>query len=408
MTGRITRRLLLVASLTAAFALYSHRLGEVPPYLNLDEAHFGNHAYSLATTGRDLNGNRWPLFISLEDPLGDRPVLAWGTTWYHPVGFYLIATILAVIHPSEWSIRLPVAIVGVLNLVLIYLVGRRWFGDWRAGAVAAGLLAFTPAHFILSRLALDYLMPVPFVLGWLLAFVILVERPNARLAALSGAVLGLGCYSYVSSWLLMPAYLLMTAIVVRQSLRRPDLVVPLCAGFLAPIAILPLWLLWHPSMPVNILAQYQAGGSRQSILSAVASGGDVIAAVRTAIAAYWSYFNPSFLFVSGGPSRLVSTGAIGVWPIGMAVLLVMAIVSITRSAMSVRDRVVIAGLLLAPLPAALKGEPFAIQRAVTLLPFGALAAAHAFHSRPPIEGDCSRRRRRHDPLAVLRIYHRLL
>ena len=80
MTARIAARIILVAVLTTAFALYSHRLGDVPAYLNLDEAHFGNHAYSIATTGRDLNGNRLPLFISLEDPLGDRPLLAWGTT----------------------------------------------------------------------------------------------------------------------------------------------------------------------------------------------------------------------------------------------------------------------------------------------------------------------------------------
>ena len=182
-----------------------------------------------------------------------------GHDWYHPIGFYLIATALTVIPPSEWSIRLPIAIVGVLNLLLIYLVGRRWFEDWRAGVLAAGLLALTPAHFILSRLALDYLMPLPFVLGWLLALLTLLERPSARLAALSGAVLGLGCYSYMSSWLLMPAYLLVTAIVIRQSIQRRDLVVPLCAGFLAPLAMLPLWIAWHPSMPVNILAQYKRG-----------------------------------------------------------------------------------------------------------------------------------------------------
>ena len=33
---------------------------------------------------------------------------------------------------------------------------------------AALLLALTPAHFIHSRFALDYLYPVPFTLAWLL------------------------------------------------------------------------------------------------------------------------------------------------------------------------------------------------------------------------------------------------
>lgn len=377
MNGRFTAAAAVVLIAAGVTLLYAHRLADVPAYLNLDEAHFGNHAYSLARTGRDLNGNVLPLFISLEDPLGDRPVLAWGTTWYHPVGFYLIAAVLAVATPSEESIRLPIALIGVVNVLLIFLVGRRWYGDWRAGLTAAGLLALMPAHFILSRIALDYLLPVPFVLAWLLVLSTLLRDPSPRAAVLAGLILGAGCFSYVSSWLLMPAYLAITAIALWRGVHRRDLVAPLCAGFLAPLSVLVLWVAWHPSMPFNLLAQYQAGESRQSILTAIATRGDVLGAVRAALSAYWSYFNPSFLFVSGGPSRLVSTGAIGVWALGMLPLLAMAVFNLWRTPLTMRDRIVITGLLLAPLPAALKGEPFAIQRAVTLLPFSALFAAGA-------------------------------
>ena len=62
-----------------------------------------------------------------EDPLGDRPTLQWGTTWYHPYGFYLIASSLLVAPISEWSIRLPMVIVALLDVWLIYLVAMRWF-----------------------------------------------------------------------------------------------------------------------------------------------------------------------------------------------------------------------------------------------------------------------------------------
>jgi 4-amino-4-deoxy-L-arabinose transferase-like glycosyltransferase len=376
----MTRSLWVVAAALAiagTAALYTHRLGDSPAYINLDEAHFANHAYSLATTGRDLNGNRLPLFISLEDPLGDRPVLAWGTTWYHPIGFYAIASFLTVAPLSEEVIRLPIALIGVLNIVLIYLVARRWLGDSVIGVVCAGLLAMTPAHFILSRMALDYLLPLPFTLGWLLALGHLRRAPATRTAIITGVVLGVGCYSYVSSWMMMPAYLAITAVVLWTDVRRTDLLRPLLLGFVAPLLALLPWIAFHPDMPGNILTQYQAGETRRSLITAIATGTDVAGALRTALGAYWSYFNPSFLLGAGGSSRLVSTGTIGVWPAGFAVLLIVAAVRLLRRTLSVSEAVIVCGLLLAPVPAALKGEPFAIQRAVSLLPFGVLLAAFA-------------------------------
>jgi 4-amino-4-deoxy-L-arabinose transferase-like glycosyltransferase len=377
MTVKPVALVVAVVCIGAAAALYGHRLGEVPPYAGLDEAHFAVHAHSLATTGRDLNGSLLPLFVNLEDPLGDRPQLAWGATWYHPLGFYLIAAALTVLPMDEWAIRLPFVLIGLLNVILIYATARRWYGDRWVGLTAAALLLLSPAHFILSRLALDYLLPLPFTLGWLLALIVLMRDPSRRTAMVTGLILGAGCFSYVSSWLIMPIYLLITIVVTMRSIGRRDLLMPLVLGFALPVLALVPWFVAHPAMPGNLIAQYQAGETRTSVLTAIATWRDVPAALRDALATYWSYFNPSFLFVTGGVSRMVSTGSIGVWPLGMAVLLIVAIERLVRVSPAATTMVLIAGLLTAPLPAALKGEPFAIQRAIGLLPFGVLLAAGA-------------------------------
>ena len=301
-------------AIAATLAVYAHRLDEVPAYLGLDEFHFAIHAQSLATTGRDLNGSVLPLFISLEDPLGDHAVLAWGTTWYHPIGFYLIATTLTALPLSEWAIRVPFVLIGAFDVVLMYFVARLWFNDRRIGAAAAAMLAMTPAHLILSRVALDYLLPLPFTLAWLWSLGVLMKRPERRIAMVTGLVLGAGCYWYVTSWLMMPIYLVITVGVCISTDRRHALR-PLVVGFLVPVALLLPWVVWHPEMPSNIFRQYQAGESRQSVLTAIVTGHEILPALRDALATYWSYFNPSFLFVSGGSSRLVSTGLAGVWPI---------------------------------------------------------------------------------------------
>jgi hypothetical protein len=187
-----------------------------------------------------------------------------------------------------------------------------------------------------------------------------MERPDRRRAIITGVVLGVGCYSYVSSWMIMPLYLSISAVVAVRSLRRPDVIAPLVSGFAAALIPCIVWIAVHPEMPGNVIAQYQVGGTSNTL--------------RGAVGAYWSYFNPSFLFVNGGSSRLVSTGSIGVWTVGMAIVLIAAVRSLTRG-LSAKTAILVAGILIAPLPAALKGEPFAIQRAVGLLPFGVLLAA---------------------------------
>jgi 4-amino-4-deoxy-L-arabinose transferase-like glycosyltransferase len=375
MTGKPVAIAVAVVCIGAAAALYGHRLGEAPPYIGLDEAHFAVHGHSLATTARDLNGSLLPLFVNLEDPLGDRPQLAWGATWYHPLGFYLIAAALTVLPLDEWSIRLPFVIIGLLNVILIYAIARRWYGDRWIALAAGALLLLSPAHFILSRLALDYLLPLPFTLGWLLALIVLMRDPSRRAALVTGLILGAGCFSYVSSWLIMPIYLLITIVVTMLSIGRRDLLLPLVGGFALPVLALVPWFITHPGMPGNLMAQYQAGETRTSVLTAIATWHDVPFALRDALATYWSYFNPSFLFVTGGVSPIVSSGSIGVWPIGMAVLLIVAAGRLLRTSPAATTMVLVAGLLTAPIPAALKGEPFAIQRAIGLLPFGVLLAA---------------------------------
>ncbi|HYB97272.1 MAG TPA: glycosyltransferase family 39 protein [Vicinamibacterales bacterium] len=379
MSAATVRLIAAAIILVATTLLYTHRLGDTPAYLSLDEAHIANQAYSLATTGRTLNGERLPVFISLEDPLGEHYTLPWGATRYHPVGFYLVASALLVAPLSEWSVRSPFAIAAVLNIVLVYLLAHRWYGSrWVAGAAAA-LLTMTPAHFILSRMTLDYLLPVTFVLAWLLSLSHLTAKPRRRTAVITGAVLGAGCFSFVSSWVMMPIYAAISAAVIAFHLRRRDLVVPLAAGFAAALGPL-VWLAWHPEVPANLIRQYQAGEGRPSVLSAIAVGGGVGEALKNTLAVYWSYFDPSFLFVTGGASRMVSTGLIGVWPVGMAALLLLGVVPMVRGERRIETLVALAGLLLAPLPAAMKGEPFAIHRAVTLLPFGVLLAAAGLRS----------------------------
>ena len=112
--------------------------------------------------------------------------------WFTPVIFYLSAAVQLVLPFSEWSIRIPSVIVGLTNLVLLFVLGRRLFGNTWIALMSAALLALSPAHYIFSRYALDYLYPVPFLLAWLIA---LHSRDAAADAASPGGRAGFASVS---------------------------------------------------------------------------------------------------------------------------------------------------------------------------------------------------------------------
>lgn len=371
-----------IAGLAIAATLYLHGLDRVPVYLGLDEAHFAVHGYALAETGRNLNGDRLPLFVNLADPRGDQPVLPWGNSWYQPVLFYLVAATLFWLPLTEATIRLPMALLGgVLNIVLIYAVAWRLSRRHLFAAVAATLLACSPASLILSRQALDYMLPVPFILGWLLCLIMHLETGRPRWAWATGLLLGAGCYSYITSWMMMPAYLgttcLVYALAANAPLRSGSVTV---VAFAAPLLLLVPWLWLHPEMPGNVQQQYSVTDpSSPSLTQVLANGEGVVTAFRKQAAVYWDYFNPSFLFVFGGNSRNVSSGVAGVFPFAVAALLPAGVLALVR-----RPRrewltwLLLVGVFTAPVPATLKGTPAAIQRATALLPFVALVSALGF------------------------------
>lgn len=364
--------LALLALLGLSGMLYTSVLDRVPPYLSLDEAHFAVHAHALSQTGRNLDGELLPLMVSLADPLGDQPVLPWGQTRYHPVLFYLIALLLQVAPLSEAAIRLPTALIGaIVNVALMYAIAFRLTRDRLDAWMAAAMLALCPAHFILSRQALDYVAPLPFILGWLWCLIAYTQTGRHRYAFAGGLLLGAGCYSYVTSWAMMPAYLALSWLVMRHHAGRSRAWLISAAGFALPVSTLAPWLWLHPEAMRNLLQQYQVADP-----AAAAAAAGMMDAVKIKLSIYWNYFNPSFLFVSGGSSRSVSTGRAGVFLMPFAVWLPAGVYAMWhRRDLTWWSIVLLAGLATAPIPAVIKGAPYATQRIAGLLPFAVLISA---------------------------------
>ena len=88
-------------------------------------------------------------------------------------------------------------------------------------SLAAALMALTPAHFIMSRQALDYICPLPFVLGWLLCLLTYFDTGRTAPLVAGGLLLGVGAYTYISSWMVMPFLAALTLLLARPRGARP-------------------------------------------------------------------------------------------------------------------------------------------------------------------------------------------
>ena len=391
--------------------VYIVDLGRTPVYFGGDEAHFAVVGHSIATTGRNLNGDLMPLFISLADPTSDLQPMPWGNTWYQPFLFYLVAAVLTVAPLSEFMVRLPVAIIGgVVTPVLVYLVALRLFRTRPLALFSAVVFALTPPQVILSRQALDYVCPLPFILGWLWFLIDYTENQptmqsprrggpektrRLRSLLIGGLCLGVGFYSYIASWVMMPIYIALSVLVFwrvpfdsrsgsgaspDRSLRATRVLRPLLAsiaGFVLPLLVFIPWLWTHPAMLRETFDRYQMSDQEQVSLIQEPQNAFRLDKLAATVSTYWSYFDPSFLFMIGGPSMTTSTGRIGVFLVPLAVLLPLGAFTLLRRPDPYGlHALILLAVVTAPIAATLKGQPFMAQRVLFMLPFAALIATY--------------------------------
>src|SRR3989344_3591978 len=110
-----TNRWLLVVILVLAAVLRLWQLGEYPIHLTNDEAAIGYNAYSILKTGRDEHGELLPIVFK---SFGD----------WKP-GLYIYTTVPSVFlfGLTEFAVRLPSALAGILAVYLVYLLTSKLF-----------------------------------------------------------------------------------------------------------------------------------------------------------------------------------------------------------------------------------------------------------------------------------------
>ncbi len=363
MTDRRIQAAILAAVLLAAAILYTAQLDRVPPFLSTDETSFALQAHAIATTAHDQNGRLLPLYFQVFE-----------NVWFHPALVYGMAPLLAVVPPTAWAVRLPTVVVALASIFLVCVLARR-LGTSKAAAVGGSiLLTLTPAHLMHGRLACDYLWPVPCVLAWLILLVDAQRLQSSWRFFAAGCVLGLGLYTYIASVVMMPVYLLLTyAALFATGARRIRPYAVVTAGFLLLVLPLALYVVAMPEVYAGFAGRYGGAGVDPGVLQNTPGVFSRLVADRWPI--FRSFFEWQFLCERAETNVMSSTFTTGVFLQAMKILLPLGLYHILRNRRTPFTVLLIVVFFSAPLAASLVPEKYAIDRALVLMPAGALIGA---------------------------------
>jgi hypothetical protein len=223
-----------IIGLAAAFSLLTYRLEEVPMGLSVDESSLGYNAILLSKTLHDQNDRFLPFFVLTVN----------GRDWKQPVMAYSIAGLFKIIPPTQYSLRLGGVIVAMISLCLIYLFISRLFNS-KFGLIGCLLFISVPIIMIQSHIAHENIMPLPFVLTWLISLLVYEKKMSWKYLVLAGLSLGAGFYSYKSMRLIVAVWSVLSCLYLIYSQYSKDhrrrLVSILTPAIIFSLSILPFF-----------------------------------------------------------------------------------------------------------------------------------------------------------------------
>lgn len=167
----------------------------------MDEAAFGYNASLISQTLRDENGRFLPVFVLSLD----------GRDWRQPVTQYFQVLTFKIFGGSLFNLKFTSVVIISLSAVLIFLLGQQILNRKFA---LLGLLIFltTPIIMIHSHLALDNIMPLPFILLWLFGLFNFQKKKSLKYLVLSGISLGISFYAHKSMRSAAPVWTILTVV----------------------------------------------------------------------------------------------------------------------------------------------------------------------------------------------------
>ncbi|MCE5286629.1 MAG: glycosyltransferase family 39 protein [Pelosinus sp.] len=211
-------------------------------FVRLEQEGLANLYYAAGVKSMLMNWHNF-FFVS-SDPGGfitiDKP----------PLGFWLQTLSAKIFGFHGWSIILPQALGGVISVYLIYVLVKRYHGEW-AGLISALVLALTPIFVAASRNnTIDVLLVTTLLLA-VLVFLQAAEAMNFKKLLLAFFLIGVGFnIKSLEAFMILPTFYI-TYLLVQHGRYKTKAVHLLFATLVLITSSLPWFLIVDSFSPQN-------------------------------------------------------------------------------------------------------------------------------------------------------------
>lgn len=337
---KFAAKILLVLILILASAVRVYQLDRIPPSISWDEAAVGYNGYSIANWGRDEYGKIFPLFFQ---SFGDDK---------HPVHVYTTAISVKILGLNEFSTRIPSALFGVLNVLLIYFLAKTIFKEDLIGIAAAAFLAISPYNIHFSRFNHEANFTVFFYMLGLLLFYLSFTKGKIWLP-LSVFSFSLSFLSYHPAKVLVPVtVLLLLGVYFKEVLKNK-------AGlFISVVILISLgWLVYLNPQLLGLARINQNTLNEDQIKTTYLyklTRSQLFGKLNLIAIQYSWHFSPEFLFITGDKNPRLSAQKGQFYWFDLPFILAGFLFLLYRR--SKEGLVLIVWLLASPLPSSLAAE----------------------------------------------------
>lgn len=368
-----TNKLLLSGVIFLAIVLRLVFINYNPPSLNWDEVSHGYNAYSILKTGRDEWGRFFP--ITNFRAYGDYPL---------PLNLYLTIPFISLFGINELSIRFPHAILGVLTVIASYYLAVGVTKNKKLALITAFLVAIHPWYLFTSRFVNQSNLSIFFLTASMALF--FNREKNKYFLPVSFFLLVLTLFSYHTTRIFSPLLLLALLIIYRKEFVR--YFKKKSRGSYISFIILLIFFL-----PLPLIISNPETRARSSEVFLIDDGvvGKIIEERNTSNLPptvtrllhnrpvyfvkefannYLGYFSPQYLFISGGTQYQFSIPGRGMLYLVSLPFFYLGLLYVAKCGwLGKKDyKLLLVWLILAPIPASITKEYFAVLRSSPILP----------------------------------------
>lgn len=196
-----------IVILTIASLLRLWQLDSIPTGLHPDEAGIGYAAYSFLHTGRSPFGDT-SIFAIQEGWGGSRP----------PLYIYSVIPSVAIFGLTQFAVRLPSAIYGILSVGVFFFLLKYFFRSNRIATIGGFLFAINPWAIHISRQGLLEAISLFFVL--LGTYIFVIAKKQIVYYILSVLLYGASMYAYDAPKIFLPPFIVILIVLYQKILFR--------------------------------------------------------------------------------------------------------------------------------------------------------------------------------------------